>query len=92
MGATHTIDTSKLGDLSLTEKVRELTGGVGTTITIDATGVPALIEQGIQFTAQQGKFIILGVAPAEAVLTIQIVGHMMVSRSEYDGWTDADRM
>ncbi|KAF7185135.1 Aryl-alcohol dehydrogenase [Pseudocercospora fuligena] len=77
LGATDTINTSKLGDLSLTEKVRELTGGVGTTITIDATGVPALIEQGIQFTAQQGKFIILGVAPAEAVLTIPIVGHMM---------------
>ena len=58
-----------------------MTDGVGTTITVDATGVVALIKQGLDFTANEGKMILLGVAPADAALQIPIVSFMVVSRS-----------
>lgn len=58
-----------------------MTDGVGTTITVDATGVVALIEQGLEFTANEGKVILLGVAPADAALQVPIVSFMVVCGS-----------
>jgi len=61
------------------EEIHKLTRGTGTTVTVDATGVAALIKAGLEFTANQGKMILLGVAPMEAVLDIPIVQYMLVS-------------
>lgn len=58
--------------------MRTLTEGTGATITVDATGVVPLIQQGIEFTANQGKMILLGVAPMDAGLEIAIVPFMVV--------------
>jgi len=80
LGATHTIDTSSPSK-GLVEIIHDMTDGAGTTITVDATGVVALIKQGLEFTANEGKVILLGVAPAEAELQIPIVSFMVVSRS-----------
>ena len=78
LGATHIINTST-SDKSLNDAVREITSGDGSTITIDATGVVPLIQQGIEFTANQGKMILLGVAPMDAGLQVAIVPYMVVS-------------
>ena len=78
LGATHTIDTSTVGD-ELVKTVHDMTDGTGCTITVDATGVVVLIKQGMEFTANQGKMILLGVAPADAALQVPLVSFMVVS-------------
>lgn len=77
-GATHTINTLNLTE-TLESKVRELTEGRGTTITVDATGVPALITDGMSFTANCGKMILLGVPPMDAILPVHLVSFLVVS-------------
>ncbi|KAL2848894.1 chaperonin 10-like protein [Aspergillus pseudoustus] len=76
LGATHLIDTNCISG-SLPNEILKLTEATGTTITIDATGVVPLIEQGIKFTANQGKMILLGVAPMTATLQIPVVEYMV---------------
>lgn len=78
LGATHVINTSEMPG-TLQDEVRKITDGSGSTITIDATGIVALIQQGLEFTANQGKMILLGVAPMDAGLTLPVVPYMVVS-------------
>ncbi|KAJ4184475.1 hypothetical protein NW759_017027 [Fusarium solani] len=78
LGATAGIDTSTISG-SLVDEVRQVTGGSGSTITVDATGVVPLIQQGIEFTANQGKMILLGVAPMTSKLDLSIVPYMVAS-------------
>ncbi|KAH9235784.1 hypothetical protein K456DRAFT_1748410 [Colletotrichum gloeosporioides 23] len=75
LGATHTVNTANITN-TLTEEIRKLSGGPGSTITLDATGFVPLIKQGLEFTANQGKIILLGVAPMDASLDLPIVPHM----------------
>lgn len=62
-GATHTF-TSKELDL-----VRELQPR-GFDIVVDATGIPAVIEQAIPFTGPVGKYLQFGVTPADASIKV----------------------
>ena len=78
LGVSDCIDTSS-SDLDIVAEVRQLTGGDGATIVIDTTGVPVLLEAGLQFTASRGKMVILGVAPPEYSLSIHASTHMRVS-------------
>lgn len=77
LGATHTINTSEVKD-DLEKAVRDITDQSGSTVTVDATGVVPLIQAGIEFTANQGKMILLGVAPMDAALQVAIVPFMVV--------------
>ncbi|OQV09754.1 Alcohol dehydrogenase GroES-like domain-containing protein [Cladophialophora immunda] len=79
LGATHVINTAGLNK-PLADVVHGITSGSGTTITVDATGVVALIQQGIELTANQGKMILLGVAPMDAGLEIAIVPYMVTGK------------
>ncbi|CAG9936420.1 unnamed protein product [Clonostachys rosea f. rosea IK726] len=79
LGATQGVNTAQMAG-SLTEEVRKLTKEVGTTITIDATGVVPLIQQGVEFTANQGQVILLGVAPMDAGLQVQVVPFMVTGK------------
>ncbi|KAG8160874.1 hypothetical protein KVR01_009138 [Diaporthe batatas] len=79
-GATHTVDTSLLTN-GLINEIRAITEGTGTTITVDATGVVSLIQEGVEFTANQGKMILLGVPPMDAGLEIPIVKYMFTGKS-----------
>jgi Zn-dependent alcohol dehydrogenase len=66
MGATHVIDGSKLPEgKSLGDVVREIADGVGPTITVDTTGAPVLMDAGIEFTRNHGKYIQVGSPPFE---------------------------
>ncbi|WAO91621.1 PKS-ER domain-containing protein [Fusarium falciforme] len=78
LGATHGIDTSTISNL--VNEVRKVTEGSGSTITVDATGVLPLIQQGLEFTANQGKMILLGVAPMDAGLEIAVVPYMVTGK------------
>lgn len=77
LGTTDCLDTSS-ADLDIVEQVKKLTGGDGATIVIDTTGVPALLEAGLQFTARRGKVIFLGVAPPDFSLSVHVGTHMTV--------------
>ncbi|KIW04957.1 uncharacterized protein PV09_04120 [Verruconis gallopava] len=73
LGATHAIHTGSMKDLDeLVKQVRELTGGYGTTITMDATGVVPLICKGIEFTARRGQYIQVGSTGPDAVIKLPI--------------------
>lgn len=76
------MNTSLLKD-GLIKEIRNITGGTGTTITVDATGVVSLIQEGLEATANQGKMILLGVAPMDAGLEISLVRYMFVSFPSY---------
>ncbi|KAF4341692.1 zinc-containing protein [Fusarium beomiforme] len=78
LGATHGIDTLSIGNLG--DEIRKITDGSGSTITVDATGAMPLIQQGLDFTANQGKMILLGVAPMTASLEISVVPYMVTGK------------
>lgn len=73
------VDTGSIKG-TLIEEIRGITGGTGTTITVDASGAVPLIQQGVEFTANQGKMILLGIPPMDATLTIPLVPYTMVSK------------
>jgi Zn-dependent alcohol dehydrogenase len=80
LGATHTINTSS-ETLDITTEVKSLTNGSGPTVTIDATGFMPLIKAGLEFTANTGKMIILGVPPLDANLDLNLVRFMTTGKS-----------
>ena len=79
-GATHVVDTSTL-KLDLIREVKALTGGNGSTITIDTTGNVGLIGSGMDFTANRGQMVLLGVPPMDATLSVHLVPFLQVSGS-----------
>jgi threonine dehydrogenase-like Zn-dependent dehydrogenase len=77
LGATDGLDTSRAG-IDIVGEVKKLTGGDGATIVIDTTGVPALLEAGLQFTASRGKMIFVGVPPQDYALSLHVITHLTV--------------
>lgn len=77
LGATDVIDTSKLGDKSLADALRSATGGYGPTITIETTGVPALVEAAIEAAANMGKVVQVGSTPPDFNLSINVFPFML---------------
>ncbi|TEY54140.1 hypothetical protein BOTCAL_0242g00100 [Botryotinia calthae] len=63
LGATYTVNTE---ELDLADQVRTITGGIGSTITIDTSGIVSLIKTAIDITARIGKIILVGVPPLSA--------------------------
>ncbi|KAG6364325.1 hypothetical protein INS49_005925 [Diaporthe citri] len=80
LGATHVVNTGEIKG-TLIEEIRGLTGDAGTTITVDASGAVPLIQQGVEFTANQGKMILLGIPPMDATLQITLVPYTMSGKS-----------
>lgn len=83
LGATHTVNTAAVADSgqSLVDVVREVTGGLGATVTLDTTGVPALVREGLRMTALKGRVLQVGVTPEEACLEIPIFEFMTTGKS-----------
>ena len=78
LGATHVVNTATLAEQGkdLVAHVRELAGGVGASLVVEATGVPALIKAGLEFTRAGGTLCQVGAAPPDATLSIPIMMHM----------------
>ncbi|KAF2756402.1 NAD(P)-binding protein [Pseudovirgaria hyperparasitica] len=78
LGATHTINGSTLDpSKTLVETVKALAEGHGPTVTVDTTGVPALIRDGIQFTRNCGRILQVGSAPFDFNLELNTFEFMM---------------
>ena len=78
LGATDVIDGSNLpSGKSLVEVVKELSEGIGPTVTVDTTGVPALIKQGLEWTRNRGQVIQVGSAPFDFHLDIEMFSFMV---------------
>jgi Zn-dependent alcohol dehydrogenase len=76
-GATHTINTSD-SNQNIVEEVKALTGGCGSSITVDTTGNMGLIGSGMDFTANRGQMVILGVPPMDGILSVHLITFMQV--------------
>jgi len=62
LGAAHLIDA---GSDDPVELVREITGGIGAAVTIDAAGAPGTLNQALHATRRGGRVLMLGM-PARA--------------------------
>lgn len=92
MGATHVIDSSKLAEgQTLADAVREAAEGLGPTITVDTTGVPALIKASIEFARNRGKIVQVGSAPFDFKLEIPVF-EFMVRGLQYIGAVEGQAM
>ncbi|KAF2806557.1 putative alcohol dehydrogenase [Mytilinidion resinicola] len=94
LGATHTLlspsASSPLPLATLISSVRALTpSSLGPTITLDTTGIPALIRTAIAFTAPRGKILQVGTAPPSTVLDLPIF-EFMVQGKQYIGAIEGD--
>jgi len=61
------VDPSGLGEVSVVDRVKELTGG-GATCGIDTTAVPAVVKQAQQSLGRRGTLVALGLGPEEYTL------------------------
>lgn len=86
LGATHVIDGSKLDEgKTLGDVVKELADGVGPTITIDTTGAPVLMDAGMKFTRNHGKYIQVGSPPFDYTLGSVTGFEFMVAGKQWIG-------
>ncbi|RAL03705.1 NAD(P)-dependent alcohol dehydrogenase [Aspergillus ibericus CBS 121593] len=90
VGATHVVRIDSNADLSaVTEGVRAITKGIGADITLETTGAPGLVAEGIRMTANKGRVVQLGSAPENAVLNLPI-HEFMVAGKQYMGVVEGD--
>ncbi|GLA93274.1 hypothetical protein AtubIFM61612_010468 [Aspergillus tubingensis] len=90
LGATHVVRIDPNADEHhVTEAVRALTDGLGADVTLETTGVPKLIAEGIRMTANKGRVVQLGTAPENAVLSLP-VHEFMVAGKQYMGVVEGD--
>lgn len=60
LGADAVIDIAEQDAAARREIVRELTGGRGADITIEATGVAEAVSEGMRLTRDAGRFVVVG--------------------------------
>lgn len=85
MGATHVIDGSKLPEgKTLVDVVKEIADGVGPNITIDTTGVGALMDAGWEFTRFKGRYFQVGTPPFDYQLKTTAF-EMLLTGKQYQG-------
>jgi Zn-dependent alcohol dehydrogenase len=90
LGATHVINTGGMSDMDeLVQKVRDLTDGYGSSITMDTTGLLKLIEKGVEFTRMKGQYVQIGSAPMDAKLEIPVF-LFMISGKKFIGAVEGD--
>ncbi|KAF4438948.1 hypothetical protein F53441_12682 [Fusarium austroafricanum] len=79
LGATHIINTAD-GSIDMTKEIQKISDGKGSSITIDTTGNMGLIRQGLEFTANRGQLIIVGVPPVDALLDVHLITFMQTGK------------
>lgn len=86
LGATHVIDGSKLEQgKTLEDVVKEIADGVGPSITVDTSGAPPLMEAGMKFTRNRGKYIQIGTPPFDFTLGNIVAFEFMVAGKQWIG-------
>ena len=69
-GATHTINSSSTDPV---EAVRELTGGFGVDVAIDAVGLPQTYEQAFYARDHAGTVVLVGVPSPDAKIELPLI-------------------
>ncbi|GAB7192069.1 zinc-binding dehydrogenase [Kineococcus sp. NUM-3379] len=59
-GADVVLDIAGTSAAQREEAVRELTGGRGADVTIEATGVPGAVPEGMRLTRDAGRYVVVG--------------------------------
>lgn len=71
LGATHVINGNELPEgKRISDVVKEYSEGAGATVTIDASGAPALIKAGVESTRNRGRILQVGSAPLDFNLEV----------------------
>ncbi|WP_061288984.1 S-(hydroxymethyl)mycothiol dehydrogenase [Herbidospora cretacea] len=70
LGATHTVDSSATDPV---EAIRELTGGHGADVVIDAVGIPKTYEQAFYARDLAGTVVLVGVPSPEMKLELPLL-------------------
>ena len=83
------VNPSELGETSLVDRVKELTGGVGASHAIDTTGIGEVIKQASQSLAVKGELAILALGAEEfPVDAVDIMMNGKVIRGSVEGDSD----
>ncbi len=82
VGADHVVDIGQYGSEERVALVRELTGGRGTDITIEATGNPAAVREGMQMTRDNGRFVVVGQYTDAG--TVEVNPHWHINRKHLE--------
>ena len=68
-------------DFNLVSEIKRITNGNGSTVTIDATGVVPLIKDGLEFTSNAGKMILMGVPPLDGMLDLHLITFLATGKT-----------
>ncbi|WP_323792371.1 NAD(P)-dependent alcohol dehydrogenase [Nocardioides sp.] len=86
------VDPGALGEQSVVDKVKELTGG-GASYAIDTTAISAVVKQAQQSLAMRGTLVALGLGAEEyAIDAIDLLQSGKVIRSSVEGESDPQEM
>lgn len=69
-GATHTVDA---GSEDVVERIRELTGGFGADVVVEAVGLPQTYEQAFYARDLAGTVVLVGVPTPEKEVTLPMI-------------------
>ena len=72
-GATHTINSSGKDNEAVIEEIRELTGGHGVDVAIEAVGLPVTYEQAFYARDLAGTVVLVGVPNPEMKLELPLI-------------------
>ncbi|WP_058235598.1 S-(hydroxymethyl)mycothiol dehydrogenase [Devriesea agamarum] len=72
VGATHTVNTAKMNPEQVAEAIRELTGGFGADVVIDAVARPETYRAAFYGRDLAGRVVLVGVPHPEAELTLPL--------------------
>jgi L-iditol 2-dehydrogenase len=81
-GADTVIDIEAMGAAERVSAVRELSGGRGADVTIEATGVAAAVPEGIRMTRDAGRYVIVGQYTDAG--PVEINPHLDINRKHLD--------
>jgi threonine dehydrogenase-like Zn-dependent dehydrogenase len=82
LGADEVVDISLYGAAERVARVQELTAGRGSDVTIEATGVPAAVREGMQMTRDAGRLVVVGQYTDVGDLTIN--PHVDINRKHLE--------
>jgi aryl-alcohol dehydrogenase len=86
------VDPGELGDTSVVDRVKELTGG-GATYGIDTTAVPGVVKQAQQSLGVRGTLVVLGLGAEEYVVdAIDMLQNGKIVKGSVEGDSDPQEM
>ncbi|MFI6284620.1 S-(hydroxymethyl)mycothiol dehydrogenase [Streptomyces sp. NPDC051018] len=72
LGATHTVDARETGPAGVVEAIRELTGGFGADVVVDAVGSPETYRQAFYARDLAGTVVLVGVPAPETSIELPL--------------------